>query len=718
MQNSAANAVPSSIPHRSPSAVSPWTSRTRPLIYPLLVLGLMAIHFLLVWDILRRQTPTVDEVAHLPAGLSYLDTGTFRLYRHNPPLVKVLAGFAARWDAPRLDYEGSWKDLEPANQWSFAFETLTANANDEDDRQRYLDAFTRARLVVAAWSTLTIPVLYLWGAWWFGPTSGLLAAALWSLCANIIAHAALVTTDVPATSAGLLTTFLFARWLDRPTWTRASLVGLALGTAQLVKFTLLGLYPLLAIWGVAAGIFRLLARRADREFPPFRWVVVAQVGIAFVLSLFVLNAGYLFEGTFTRLGDFPFVSRTLTRERTVRDAPPPDTQNELYRQAWQRRANRFDGTALGLLPCPLPYHYVAGFDQQKFDSESTYPMYLRGELARPSSPAEIFDPKAAGARRGWWHYYFYALLLKVPLGTWLLLMAAGAMALLRPGKERVAALVYLALAPILAMSFLTDINIGVRYVLVAFPFLFLCASSLVADDRPRPLVLVAVLALMMNLAAIVRFHPHEMAYFNELTGATDEGKPIVAWSMGNGARFGRFHLIDSNIDWGQDLRNLARWLNHHPDWKESVRLAYFGSVPPEWEGIESYRLAPRDLREVAKAHHSPFPSEDPKDPTTWGPQPGKFAVSVNFERGLRFHTPCPRKELEAIWDKRRAVGSPRRDWLMLEVPRESYAYFQHFTPRILPEIGYSILLYDISLEDANRVREKIGLPPLPGPTDP
>ena len=62
------------------------------------------LHLLIAVDTLRQKTPTVDEVAHLPAGISYLQKGTFELYHHNPPLVKMLAGAAALTANPTVDY--------------------------------------------------------------------------------------------------------------------------------------------------------------------------------------------------------------------------------------------------------------------------------------------------------------------------------------------------------------------------------------------------------------------------------------------------------------------------------------------------------------------------------------------------------------------------------------------------------------------------------------
>jgi predicted membrane-bound dolichyl-phosphate-mannose-protein mannosyltransferase len=192
--------------------------------------------------------------------------------------------------------------------------------------------------VIALWSTVTIPILYLWGAWWFGRNSGLLAAALWTICPNILAHAGLVTTDVPAASAGLIAAYFFARWLDRRTWLRAALVGVALGLAQLVKFTSLGLYPLLTIWGVASWVAHVVTRQRAVSRRQSKTVVLAQIVFAILSSLFVVNAGYLFEGTFTRLGDFPFVSDSLTRPRTIMDPPPPKMANKLYEDASRLRS--------------------------------------------------------------------------------------------------------------------------------------------------------------------------------------------------------------------------------------------------------------------------------------------------------------------------------------------------------------------------------------------
>ncbi len=248
---------------------------------------------------------------------------------------------------------------------------------------------------------------------WAGPGAGLVASALWALCPNIIAHASLVTTDLAATSAGVLFLYLFHRWQDHRTWTSLLAASLALGVAQWVKHSSLWLYFIVALWLLFACLSSIRQSLT-------RCVGGVLIGIG---SIFFLNAGYLFEGTGTPLGSFPFLSQTLTRPLTSGEVnlDVASTNNLTYRDIYARRVNRFRGTSLGWIPVPLPYHYLAGFDEQKFEAEGKYPMYLRGRFAEPITPPEkLPSVDAPPPRRGWSIYYPYALAIKVPVATWLL----------------------------------------------------------------------------------------------------------------------------------------------------------------------------------------------------------------------------------------------------------------------------------------------------------
>ncbi|MGL5097733.1 MAG: ArnT family glycosyltransferase, partial [Planctomycetia bacterium] len=305
--------------------------------------GLMALHFGLAADLAVRKTPTVDEVAHLPAGLSNLEKHTFRMYWHNPPLARMIAASASSTVDLKTHYDGTWKKHNPPSHWIFAFEFLLANADPPTARENYFAAFTRARLTIAAWSTLAIPLLYCWGAWWFGRPTGWLAATLYALDPTVLANAAFLTTDVPAAVMALAASFVFAGWVAKPTWGRAAAAGVLLGLAQLTKFSCLWLFFLWPAWAAAAWLLK--------QSPATLKQIVLHAALVVALAVLTIDAGYLFEGVGTPLGSFGFISNTLTRPRLYNDPPPPRPgSNRTINEVQAARINRFQTTVLGSLP--------------------------------------------------------------------------------------------------------------------------------------------------------------------------------------------------------------------------------------------------------------------------------------------------------------------------------------------------------------------------------
>ena len=133
-----------------------------------------------------------------------------------------------------------------------------------------------------------------------------------------------------------------------------------------------------------------------------------QMGLILLLGLYVLNLGYGFEGSFQKLGDYGFVSETLGGPIEDAERYSPEARN------------RFEETWLAHLPVPLPKNYVMGIDLQRWDFERKMWSYLRGEWRMG----------------GWWYYYLYALAVKVPLGTWVLVLLAAGVSLWTGGRVR------------------------------------------------------------------------------------------------------------------------------------------------------------------------------------------------------------------------------------------------------------------------------------------
>ncbi|MCZ6464743.1 MAG: glycosyltransferase family 39 protein, partial [Proteobacteria bacterium] len=320
---------------------------------------LLVLHASLVaWGIARNSV-TIDEANHLPAGMSYVRFGTYELYHQNPPLVKLLATGPALLAGASEDYGRFWRHARmtggPINYVGMGQDFMRAN---ESPPGHYHRIYRAARVVGLLFSILGGVALFTWARELFGDRAGLVSLALWCFSPNIIANAAILTTDLPAAVMILVSTYAFWRWLHgpRPGWLGACLVGVLLGLAQLTKFSalaLFGLWPLLAI-PVLAGWGETGQRKAPGP-------LLARGAAIVTLSLLTINLGYGFEGSGRHLGEFDFLSTTLTVPR-LRPADPQPLH--FHRAVYSARVNRFRGTVLEDLPVPLPEHYLLGLDEQ------------------------------------------------------------------------------------------------------------------------------------------------------------------------------------------------------------------------------------------------------------------------------------------------------------------------------------------------------------------
>jgi hypothetical protein len=128
-----------------------------------------------------------------------------------------------------------------------------------------------------------------------------------------------------------------------------------------------------------------------------------------------------------------------------------------------------------------------------------------------------------------------------------------------------------------AFSVTSHLNIGHRHILPTYPALFIVAGLLVRPGGSRWLAATAAALVVWNAAESARIRPHYLAYFNPIAGGPENG-----WR----------HLVDSSLDWGQDLPGLAAWLRREARPGEPVYVSYFGNGDLEYEGIRAQELAP------------------------------------------------------------------------------------------------------------------------------
>lgn len=598
---------------------------------------LSVVHGGLALGIARHHFAALDETGHVPSGVAHWRTGDLSAYNVNPPLARMIAALPVLVARPKLNLDLIDDTPGVRPEWALARDFAAANA------ARYVDLIRLARLPGIVWSIAGLWLVALWARDLYGELAGCLSAAFWCFDPTILTFASFVVPDVPAAVAGFGATYLFWRFLRAPSTNLAWYSGLALGIGLLTKFTLLALD---AIWPLL-----WLIRRPEN--PVGRKSAFKHAAIVVLSSLFIVNLGYGFAGSFRPLGDFSFVSRTFA------GAPVEEVSSSRIGP----NDNRFRATALGSLPVPVPADYLNGIDVQRRDFEIGVPSYLNG----------------VWRNQGWYYYYIYAIFIKEPLGFLALavwsfaLIAMRRRACARPADEwflLMPALVFLAL-----VSSQTGFSHHMRYALPAWPFVIAGMGKLAYFlDRRRKVFGGIVVALWASsIASVLIVYPHLMSYFNEIAG---------------GPKRGSEHLLDSNMDWGQDLLDLKRWLDAHPE-ARPLGLAYFNVIDPRVVGID-YVLpppGPNGLFVADRAYQAHF-----------GPHPGFYAVSVAYLRGATFSAPDGR-------------GGFRR------IDRDDYAYFRRFRP--IARAGYSILIYRISPRQANALRARLGLPKTvtrPGPS--
>jgi hypothetical protein len=481
----------------------------------------------------RRDSVTIDEFVHLPIGLNALYTGDFRQDPINSHLSRMFAALPLLFDEPAFD--------PPAGTvaWQFGGHFQQLNS------ARYQELFVEGRAMVVVLSLLAACVMARWAFELYGAGASLAALALFAFSPSLLAHGHLVTLDMAGTLGFLLA--LYANWklLESPSIARAAWLGAAIGVANLLKLSgpvLVGV--ILVTWAIR------IAMEPRSRIPMSRWA--AMLATAGLVTVLVINAGYAFDGTLAPLRD-----AALAKGGTLATLAA--------QMPWLR--------------LPLPQPFIEGIDMVLEVGKNHEPSYfLWGELSA----------------EGWWYYHLAAFAAKCPLPVLAgALLAIGAwLAGRSPGRRDYAVVVPVVLL-FAANSAFNSLYIGERHVLPVYPLLFIAISPWIAAAlsdglallsrrtstgdrsdasgiaRPWLAPVVVTVGLAWLVAGTLSVSPRYLQYFNEWAGGPENGHRV---------------LIDSNIDWGQDLIRLREYMDANAI--DSVALAYFGRVHPSVYGVK------------------------------------------------------------------------------------------------------------------------------------
>lgn len=193
------------------------------------------------------------------------------------------------------------------------------------------------------------------------------------------------------------------------------------------------------------------------------------------------------------------------------------------------------------------------------------------QLSRGGTPAYLFGHIS---QTGWWYYLPVAFIIKTPIAILVIL----AILIIKSRISNYKKYYILVLFPVVLFlaSLLGHIDIGLRYLLPIYPFIFLAMSSIATNLLLKKLYFKIIFALLClwYLVSFTTITPHQLTYFNEFVGGPK-----------NGAKF----LVDSNIDWGQDLKRLKTYLTKN-NISTPIYLSYFGTADPSYYQINSQKI--------------------------------------------------------------------------------------------------------------------------------
>jgi len=471
---------------------------------------------------ITRKNVTTDELIHIPAGYQHLRFGNFRVNVEHPPLAKMWAALPLLAIGPSARQLPSYDSDLPEESNPVSLQSFW-----HDNHSRF-DA-------ISYWSRIPMVLLTLaLGALTFSfarqvcsDRVAVLAVLLFAMEPTVLAHGRVVHTDVPAALTYLGFWMALYRYVNNPGVSSASVLGLSLGLGLATKFSMVPILVPVALVALSVVAWRASAAR-------HRWRVAAQALVVALVALLVINAAYRFQHP----------ALTPAEVRMIEIGSP--------------RLAPVIVPAMAALSTIVPTGFLLG-------------LYIVAAHDYYGHPASVFGRYST---HGWWWYFPAAFALKSSIPFLLLTIASIAwtswMAVQRHEKTLV---LFVPAILYVGLCMKAGINIGVRHLLPAYPFLFIIGGALL--DRllaSGPLSTirrsVAVLILGWALLEIVHAYPSYMPYMNQLAS----GRP--PWE----------YLSDSNVEWGDDVKSLAEYLRARGESRVLAAL-FSGSVLARY-GVE------------------------------------------------------------------------------------------------------------------------------------
>jgi len=607
-----------------------------------IIIIVIILAFMIIVSLLnaKNDSPIYDEIAHIPAGYSYLTEHDIRLNPEHPPLLKDLAAFPLVFMHLNFDTTQSFWNNNPNDaQWDAGRYFLYQAGNNPEKIVFW------SRLPIILLSLVLGIFIFVWARQLAGILAGFIALVLYAFDPNILGHNHYVTTDLGIAAFFAFALYYFIKFLKNPTWKNVFFGGIFLGLLQLAKFSSVLIFPILGFMLLVYPLLRKnhsVGRERIKEKFKLLGEYLGKGLLAFGISLLLVWTVY-------QLNTFAMPTEKLPQIMQYY-FHPQQSKNQALNQALVKNLTLLNEKPI-LAPLADYFFGIARVFQRVAGGNVTYFM---GELNSA----------------GFLSYFPIVFLIKEPLPIIFLIIFALVFSFWQIGKKLKntpesftkkiwqSLLDYIRTSPaefsMLLFMFLYSLisitgrlNIGLRHLFPIFPFIYILVAKKITEfikkEHRREIkiffsvILFSFLSWLI-LETIIAF-PNYVSYFNQLVG---------------GPKNGYHYVTDSNADWGQDLIRLRSFLAKHPE-IDKIRVDYFGITDLNYYLKDRYISWWRDKRPI---------------------EPGWYAISTLFLQ-------------ESIYDQSKPDN-------------QSYRFLKEKKP--VYQIGTSILIYyfdSIEVEKAN-----------------
>ena len=529
-----------------------------------------------IWD----DSLIVDEIPHIGAGYSYLVKQDLRLNPEHPPLAKDLAAIPLLFLKLKQTAFETKQWLSDVNgQWEFGKNLIYNSGNDAEKITRL------AKFPMLLFFVLAAVLIFQWAKKLYGSIGGLIALLLFSFSPTILTHARFVTTDIPALFGVLLGTYFFIKYLQHSNRKNFWLASIAFGLALLTKFSTFLLVPYFLLLAIFYGLIHTQGSTLRQSYPHARLslAVIWKTILIFITGILIIVWPVYLFNTYK----YPPAKQKDDTASLLQSYGNRTLANPVIWASDKPGLRALSSYGLGLLMV----------NQRAIGGNTTY---FLGEVSR----------------FGWRYYFPIVYFIKEPLAWWGLVLIAlianftkvihtqgstlrvdnfvARLSLAEWFKKHFAEFAMLLwLAIYWSSSLYSNLNIGVRHLLPTYPFAILLVSGQITAISRKLKILglkKQLIAYSLLLSALLSWYvienlktwPYYLTYFNQTV---------------RGAAGGYKYVVDSNLDWGQDLKRFSQWVKKNDIPK--IELDYFGWAVPSyylggayvWTNSQKYKNA-------------------------------------------------------------------------------------------------------------------------------